>query len=244
MPEMKTPFPGAVSIARFISTSGYCSYQSAVQLVESQRVFLNNTVISDFWLPVNPESDIVRVNEQVINPDGEKKYYAFHKPEGFISSHSDGEGFPTIYEFFEKQNITQWLTTAGRLDVETSGLMILTNDTKFVKQLSHPETKISKIYELTLDGICTDENLKDFKTGVVLGNGYVCLPADYKIIYAAGNITKVELTLIEGKKRQIRRMCRVLKLRLTSLKRIQMGNYKLGQLEPGDFIEIRKSDII
>ena len=244
MPEMKTPFIGAVSIARFISKSGFCSYKDAVKAVNSSLVTLNGAPVSDYWHPVHSENDVVRVNGIQITHAGKRKYFALHKPVGYISSHSSSEGYPSIYDLVKKNGIEDWVTTAGRLDVDTSGLMILTNDSAFVRSLSHPETKIKKVYELLLDGNIDDQQLLPFRNGVLLGNGYTCLPADYEIVARNNDTTIVNLTLTEGKKRQIRRMCKVMRLNLLALKRIQLGKYKLENLQPGDCHEIQKSDII
>lgn len=244
MPEIKTPFKGAISIAKFISTSGFCSYRDAVRLVNEKNVRLNEVIVSDFWLPINPLTDLVRVNEHMINYNEKKKYLAFHKPVGYISSHKENEGYPTIYSLLEKENLNFWLTTAGRLDVDTSGLMILTNDTKMVRLISHPDTKLKKIYELTLDGHIGDNQLKPFTKCVQLKNGMICQPSLYNIVEQNDFETIIHLTLTEGKKRQIRRMCKVLRLHLKQLKRIQIGKYKLGSLAPGHWKEIQQSEII
>lgn len=244
MPEMKTPFKGALSIARFISKSGFCSYRDAVKLIGGSSVTLNGELVTDFWVPIHSESDVVRVNGIQITHSAGRKYYALHKPIGYISSHSNEEGFPTIYDLLKNSGIQDWVTTAGRLDVDTSGLMILTNDSDFVRLLSHPETKIKKVYELLLDGKYEEKQLEPIRKGVLLGNGYVCLPAEYEVVSNKNNKTVVNLTLTEGKKRQIRRMCKVMRLNLIALKRIQMGKYHLGNLQPGECREIQKSEII
>ncbi len=244
MPFLKTPFPEAISLARFISSSGYCSYKSAVALIQAGKVVLNNNISTEFWTPIHPENDSVEIENSRIIRSEEKKYYAFNKPTGLITSHSDSEGKPTVYDFLKQRGLTHWITSAGRLDVDTSGLMVLTNDTAFIRFLSHPETKVEKKYAVKIEGHISEEKLIPLGEGIKLKNDEICAPVDFRILKSNETFSDIELTLTEGKKRQIRRMMKILKLNLISLKRIQIGSFKLGNLPEGEFLEIKKEEII
>ena len=244
MPFLKTPFPEAISLARYISSSGYCSYKNAISLIQSGNVVLNGTIASEFWFPIHPEHDSVEVDNFKIKNTSGKKYYAFNKPTGLITSHSDSEGIPTVYDFLKQKGMNQWVTSAGRLDVDTSGLMVLTNDTAFIRFLSHPETKVKKKYIVSVTGKVGTEKLLPLNEGIKLKNDEICAPVDFRILTSDDSFSEIELTLTEGKKRQIRRMMKILRLNLLSLKRTQIGNCKLGNLPEGEFQEIKKEEII
>ena len=243
MPFLKTPFPEAISLARFISSSGFCSYKTAVALIQSGKVVVNNNISTEFWTPIHPENDSVEIENIRIIRSEEKKYYAFNKPTGLITSHSGSEGIPTVYDFVKQKGLNHWVTSAGRLDVDTSGLMVLTNDTAFIRFLSHPETKVEKKYIVNIEGKANEGKLLPLKEGIRLKNDEVCAPVDFRINRSDESFSEIELTLTEGKKRQIRRMMKILKLNLISLKRIQIGNCKLGNLPEGEFLEIKKEEI-
>ncbi len=243
MPFLKTPFPEAISLARYISSSGYCSYKSAVALIQSGKVVLNNNISTEFWTPIHPENDSVEIENFRIIRSEVKKYYAFNKPTGLITSHSNSEKIPTVYDFLKLKGLTHWVTSAGRLDVDTSGLMVLTNDTAFIRFISHPETKVEKKYCVKIEGKITEEKLFPLGEGIKLKNDEQCAPVKFRIIKTDSTYSEIELTLTEGKKRQIRRMMKILKLNLIALQRIQIGNCKLGNLPEGEFLEIKKEEI-
>lgn len=162
-----------------------------------------------------------------------------NKPKGIISTTSDE---------FDRKNVTSLIPTreriypVGRLDKDTTGLILLTNDGDLTNKLIHPRYHIFKIYHLTVEGVVNPAQLKALRTGVLLDDG-ITAPAQVKIFKQRRSITELEITLHEGKNRQIRRMCETVDLHLIDLKRIQFGPIKIDKLGKGQYRELTQNEI-
>jgi len=224
-------------IQKFLSHCGICSRREAEVLIKNKRVKVNGIVIEKPCL-VNPDKDIVEVNgKKAIF--GNYIYIKYYKPAGIVSSMKDPYGkknLSTVFDFrFGK------IYHIGRLDKNSEGLLLLTNDGDFAHKVIHPSHNLKKFYYIEAKGRCTREQIKKISKGIFI-YGKKTLPADIKIISLKKDNIKLDICIKEGKKRQIRKMLKSIGLTVTKLKRYKIGNLKLGSLKPGQYITISKKE--
>lgn len=212
---------------RFIASTGYCSRRAADRAIQSGKVSINGTVVTDFT-QVDPEKDRVTIDGQLLSVD-QKQYFLFYKPMKVVSTLSDPQNRPTILDYFNK--ISQRLFPVGRLDFMTEGAIIMTNDGDFANHLMHPRYQKKKIYKAIIDKELTINEMRHFQEGVVI-DGKRTAPA---IIEADKEPNTYLITLREGRNRQIRKMFDYFERNVIHLKRTAIGNVTLGTLKPGRY---------
>jgi 23S rRNA pseudouridine2605 synthase len=226
---------GGVSLARAISKLGFASRSQAAKMIGEGRVEVNGEVVTDPSARVTMEDDRVAVDGRTLE-EKEFLYILFHKPTGCVTTRSDERGNKTIYDYLG--GIDAWVFPVGRLDKETSGLLLLTNDHRLGELLTNPGSKVGKTYRVTLDRPIETAHLRLFEEGMEL-KGERLLPA--LISERRGNI--FDMTIVEGRNRQIRRMCEALGYSVEALQRIRIGALPLGSLEPGTWKKANRSEI-
>ena len=224
-----------VSLARAISKLGFASRSQAALLISDGHVSLNGKIITDPSCFCSLESDIISVDGE---PLTKKRliYIIMNKPVGVITTRSDERGRKTVYNILG--DVGKWIFPVGRLDKDSSGLLLLTNDNQLGERLTNPSSKVTKTYIVDLDKPLAREHMEIFRSGMTL-DGENLLPAKVKVV--VGN--EFEITIHEGKNRQIRRMCESLNYRVISLLRKSIGNVQIGNLRPGDWKYISKREI-
>jgi 23S rRNA pseudouridine2605 synthase len=158
-----------------------------------------------------------------------------------VTSHGDSQGRPTVYDYLQK--LDRWVFPVGRLDMDTSGLLILTNDTEFGDQLLNPESKIPKTYHVKVTGNVSPEAYARLTQGMDIGGGEFSGLAAVKEVRRSEKYTWFELTITEGKNRQVRRMCKMIGYPVLKLVRIRIGTYELGSLPVGTFVKLEGADL-
>lgn len=216
-----------IRLNKYIATSGVCSRRNADELIASGKVKVNGIVIKEMGMQVDEIKDIVYVNNKKISVKEEKVYIMLNKPKGYVTTNNDQFDRPSTKDLI-KEKIRVF--PIGRLDMNTEGLLLLTNDGDFANKLMHPSNKVEKTYVVTLRKPITDEQIKKLQDGVDIGD-YITRPAKVKRITPL----ELEIKISEGKNRQIRRMCESVNADLKNLKRIQIGNLKLGDLKLGKY---------
>lgn len=216
-----------IRLNKYIATSGVCSRRNADELIASGKVKVNGIVIKEMGMQVDEIKDIVYVNNKKISVKEEKVYIMLNKPKGYVTTNNDQFDRPSTKDLI-KEKIRVF--PIGRLDMNTEGLLLLTNDGDFANKLMHPSNKVEKTYIVTLRKTITDEQIKKLQDGVDIGD-YITRPAKVKRITPL----ELEIKISEGKNRQIRRMCESVNVDLKNLKRIQIGNLKLGDLKLGKY---------
>jgi 23S rRNA pseudouridine2605 synthase len=227
-----------IRLDKHLSNLGVCSRRDVKQLLMKQTVTINGKRVRESGARVDASRDDVRLNGAKIR---EKKliYFILNKPKGIISTTSDE---------FDRKNVTSLIPTreriypVGRLDKDTTGLIILTNDGDLTNKLIHPRYHIFKVYHLTIEGLVNPAQMKALRTGVLLDDG-ITAPAKVRVIKQQRHITNLEITLYEGRNRQIRRMCETVGLRLSDLKRVQFGPIHIGNLLKGAYRELTAAEI-
>jgi 23S rRNA pseudouridine2605 synthase len=225
------------NIIRTISKSGLCSRKQALELVMAGKVKINGKVTLDPGH--NPrKTDHILVNEKPL-PESRKRYILFNKPAGYVTTRKDELNRPTVYEFLK--DISDWVFPVGRLDLDSEGLLIFTNDTKFGNILTDPRYKVNRTYEVQIAGDLKDEDIERIlKKGIDIGAGEKARPTGLKILSKIDFSTWVEVCLEEGKNREIRRLFRALNRHVKRLIRTKYGPFKLGSIQPGKWVEINK----
>lgn len=191
----------------------------------------------DSWIdPVNDE--VLLDGSPITAPD--KIYIAFHKPRGVITTRSDPEGRTTIYDLLPERYKS--LAAVGRLDLDTTGLLLLTNDTDFAQRITSPESHVSKTYVVKTSKYVSDESIRKLTAGVTLRDGPT-RPAIVRRLRNPGGKTVLEITITEGRNRQVRRMFEAIGARVVSLTRVAVGEIYLGDLRSGAVRELTASEI-
>jgi pseudouridine synthase len=225
-----------VRVQKFLSEAGLASRRKAEEFIKSKQVQINGKV-AKLGDKVNPETDEVKVYGKLIPRAKDKMYIALNKPKGFVVSKRDPLGRKTVFNLLPEEIRTQ-VWNVGRLDFDTEGLLLLTNDGDLTQQLAHPKYEHEKEYEVTVKESPTKEQLAHLREGVNIATG-LTYPAEVK---AKSN--KIYITIHEGKKRQVRRMFETVGLILTNLKRIRINKLKLPDIAPGSFVRVKKEDIL
>jgi pseudouridine synthase len=229
-----------VTLDRVLSRAGIASRTTTREWIADGRVKVNGRVIR------NPEH-WVESGKDVVHFDGmrlraEKKIYvALNKPTGVVTSHGDGQKRPTVYDYLKK--LDRWVFPVGRLDLDTSGLLILTNDTEFGDQLLSPDSKIPKTYYVKVAGRVTIDEYFLLAHGLDIGRGESTSPAVVRESRQTEKYTWFELTITEGKNRQVRRMCEAIGHAVLKLVRIRIGDFELGKLPVGEFVKLEPREL-
>ncbi|HTM49868.1 MAG TPA: pseudouridine synthase [Bryobacteraceae bacterium] len=217
-----------------LSKAGLGSRTEARSWIGGGRVKVNGRLIQtpDHW--VDPARDTITLDGKPVGR-AEQIYLLLYKPKGYLTTYKDPEGRPTVYDLIA--DLKAWVFPVGRLDLETSGLLILTNDTGFAEQLTNPEFKVPKTYLVKSATLLTEEQLERLRQGVELSDGPT-RPAEVKRIRDAGKHTFVEITISEGRNRQVRRMLEAVDSKVLKLVRTRIGGVEIGGLGIGKYREL------
>ena len=218
-------------LQKVISNCGYTSRRKAEELILEGKVFVNGEKINELGYKVN-SNDIITVDGETLSIT-EKVYYAFNKPREVISTTKDDKGRKTVLDFFD---IDTRIYPIGRLDYDTTGLLLLTNDGEFANLMMKPSSKINKVYLAKINSILSMEELMTLKKGVtVKGIKYTPDKVKVKKIDKAKNTSMIEITIHEGKNHEIKKMFEYFNVDVLKLTRIEYGNLKLGNLSSGEY---------
>ena len=223
---------------------GIASRRKCEEIILSGKVKVNDKIINELGVKINSEVDIVSYEGKIIKPEEKKVYIMLNKPEGYITSVKDEKGRKTILDLVK---VNERIYPIGRLDYDSSGLILLTNDGEIYNKIIHPRVKVEKKYIVLCKGEFTKDDLIKFENGVDIG-GYITAKSKIEILdkeKGKNNSinTLVEITIHEGKNRQIRRMCEALGHDVISLKRISIGEIKLGYLKKGQWRNLTENEL-
>lgn len=230
-------------IQKAMADMGMCSRRRAEQIILEGRVKLNGRPVK--------LGDKMDVNEDVLSIDGqtvrkprkkEFKYYMLHKPRGYITTARDDRGRKTVMELIS--DIPQRVYPVGRLDKDSEGMLLFTNDGALANRLTHPSHHVSKMYRVTVHPKASEEQVIALTDGVYLDDGSKTLPAIIRVVSEDDDRTVMEMTIREGKNRQIRRMCEAVGLQVARLSRKSVGPVKLGMLPPGQYRELKPAEVL
>ncbi len=226
---------------KILANMGYGSRKDVKKFIKDGRVRVNNLVILDNEFKVSPYEDEIFFGEEEVLYR-EYIYLMMNKPQGLVSS-TDDPRTKTVIDLLDKEHLIYKPFPVGRLDKDTEGLLLISNDGKLAHELLSPKKGVNKKYYAEVDGYVEDKYIEAFKEGVTLDDGYKTLPADLEIIN--GNIiSKVYLTIQEGKFHQVKRMFESIGMKVLFLKRVSMGPLELDiTLKPGEYRELTEVEI-
>ena len=239
---MTKPPPGdrtLKTLERVISKAGVGSRTEARGWIGAGRVRVNGKVIQtpDQW--VDMERDRVTLDGKPVKP-GQMLYILLYKPKGYITTYRDPEGRPTVYDLLP--GVDSFVGTVGRLDQDTSGLLLLTNDSKFAERVTNPESKIAKTYLVKTSTLLSDDDVEKLRNGVELPDG-MTRPAKVERIRESAKYTFIELTITEGRNREVRRMIEAVGSKVLKLVRTAIGPIEIGPLEIGKWRDLTDAEL-
>lgn len=229
-------------IQKILSEQGVLSRRKAEEAIRQGRVTVNGHRC-EIGQQVNPKQDIVALDGVRLQFDFQKKPVTImmHKPRGVVTTTSDEKGRKHVLDLLG--DFPHKVYPVGRLDRQSEGLLLLTNDGTLANQIMHPGGKLGKTYRITLHNAITEEQIISLSTGVML-DGKPTLPARLQVLSREPGRSVVRLTIFEGRNRQIRRMCEAVGLEVARLRRTDIGPIKLGMLQPGEYRELKPAEMI
>ena len=227
-------------LQKFIAECGIASRRNAEKMIESGRVYVNGELVDYMGCVIDPERDVVEVDGRVIKTESKKYYIILHKPKNYVTTVSDDLGRPTVMELV--RDINARIYPVGRLDFDTSGLLIMTNDGEFANILTHPRHSVNKTYIARIDRPLSEDELARLQNGIEL-DGVKTAPAKAENIKRPQKGYEVKITIHEGRNRQVRRMLDAVGVDVMSLKRISVGSLTLGNLPEGKWRELADAEV-
>lgn len=230
-------------LQKFLAEAGVASRRKAEELIAAGRVKVNGVVIKEQGVKIDPRKDKVEFDGKALSQKAEKKVYLMlHKPEGYVTTSKEQFGRPAVLDLIH--GVPERIFPVGRLDYDTSGLLLLTNDGDLTYRLTHPKHDVDKTYIAKLYGVPDDGNLQKFRRGVVI-DGRKTSPAKIQIISREKDLRfcTVEIQIHEGRNRQVRKMCDAIHHPVAQLKRIATGELKLGDLPKGKYRFLTEQEI-
>ena len=224
---------------KFLSAAGVCSRRKADQLITDGQVEVNGKPVTELGSVIDEKKDVVKVGGREVRLPLSHVYIKLNKPKGYVCSESDDKGRKTIFDLVKTE---QRLFSVGRLDYDTEGLILLTNDGEFASRITHPSHMIEKEYVATVVGPMKESEFAVLRKGVV-ENGNRMPSAKIKPISFDGKVTKVSVIIDEGQNRQVRRMFEAIGREIKLLKRVRIGGVKLGGLKRGEFKDLRAEEL-
>ena len=229
-----------VRLQKIIADSGFCSRRKAEEFIAKGMVKVNGhpAATGD---KADPDSDIITVAGQRLNTDRTLRYIKLYKPRGYVTSMEDAHSDKLITDLLH--GVNQRVYPVGRLDKNSEGLLILTNDGAFANDIMHPRKHIPKTYRVTVPSKVSEEKIALLTVGVEIEKGVVTQPCTINVLTAEAERTVLEFVITEGKNRQIRKMCSAVGLEVSRLKRTSVGGVKLGMLKPGEYKELTAEEM-
>lgn len=227
-------------LQKAIANSGYTSRRKAEDLIRAGRVKVNGEVVSELGFKVK-KGDLIMVDDKAL--EGENKvYYVFYKPKNCICTLSDELGRQTVIDYFPE--VKERIYPVGRLDYDTTGVLLMSNDGEFANLMMHPSSHLEKVYEVTLTGLVTGETLNKLEKGIYL-EGVKTLPCKIKVVGkdTEHQTTMLMIKLVEGKNRQVKKMFESMGHRVKRLHRIQVGFINLKGLKPGEYRILKPQEV-
>ncbi|NLZ54974.1 MAG: rRNA pseudouridine synthase [Thermoanaerobacteraceae bacterium] len=227
-------------LQKYLSQAGIASRRAGENLILQGRIKVNGITIKELGTKVNPESDIIEVDGRICDIKRDFIYILLNKPKGILTSVKDPFGRPTVLELLK--GVKEKVFPVGRLDKDTEGLLLLTNDGDLTYKLTHPKFKVFKTYIANVNGAIKQREIRALEKGIMLEDGLTS-PAKIKIMKVFDNSTLIELKIYEGRKRQIRRMCAAIGHPVISLRRTQIGCLSLKGLKLGQWRYLNREEI-
>ena len=228
-------------LQKYLAECGVASRRKCEELILQGKVKVNNQIVTELGVKVNPEKDIIKFEDKEVKPTSKMVYILLNKPIGYVTTADDQFGRDTVLDLVK---VKERIVPVGRLDMYTSGALILTNDGDFVYKVTHPKHEIEKTYTVTVKGIIKNEEVEQLKKGVKIDD-YITKPAKVKILKTdiEKNISRLEIVIHEGKNRQVRKMCESVGRKVLALHRSKIGKIGVKDIELGKWRYLKDREI-
>lgn len=230
-----------IRLQKFLAEAGIASRRKAEELILQGKVQVNGKIVTELGVKVQPEKDEVKFENKIVLIENKKIYILLNKPIGYVTTVKDQFNRDSVLDLVK---VKERLVPVGRLDMYTSGALILTNDGEFVYKVTHPKHEIHKTYTITLKGIVSKEHIEVLRKGVDIG-GYITKPAKVKILKTdeEKQITRLEIIIHEGKNRQVRKMCEAIGYKVLALHRSAIASIGVKDIELGKWRYLSKQEV-
>ena len=233
-------------LQKFLASCGIASRRKSEELIVNGKVKVNGKVITELGTKINPLEDRIEYNGSIIKNEEEKVYILLNKPIGYVTTVRDQFDRPTVIDLIKKVN--KKVVPVGRLDMYTSGALLLSNDGEFINKVTHPKNEIKKTYNVTLNGIITKEEVRKLEEGVEIVDKekiYKTQKAKVKILKTdeEKKQSRIQITIHEGKNREVRKMCEAIGKKVIALNRSRIGNLDVKDIKLGTWKYLNKKDI-
>lgn len=230
-----------IRLQKYLAECGVASRRKCEEYILQGDVQVNNKVVTELGTKVNPKIDIVKFKNKEVKIEEKHIYILINKPIGYVTTVSDQFDRDTVLDLVK---VKERIVPVGRLDMYTSGALILTNDGDFVFKVTHPKHEITKTYTVTLKGIIQANEIEQLQKGVKIDD-YITKPAKAKILKTdlEKDISRIEITIHEGKNRQVRKMCEAIGKKVLALHRSKIGNIGVKDLKIGEWRYLKKEEI-
>lgn len=228
-------------LQKYLANSGVASRRKCEDLILQGKIEVNGKVVTELGTKVNPERDIVKFDGKEVKQVEKMVYILLNKPIGYVTTADDQFGRETVLDLVK---VKERIVPVGRLDMYTSGALILTNDGDFVYKVTHPKHEIEKTYTVTVKGIVQNSEVEQLRKGVKIDD-YITKPAKVKILKTdiEKDISRLEITIHEGKNRQVRKMCEAVNRKVLALHRSKIGGIGVKDIELGKWRYLRENEI-
>lgn len=227
-------------LQKLISQAGITSRRAAEELILNGRVTVNDTVVTELGSKADPAQDRIAVDGKPLRFSAKHLYILLNKPTGYITALKDSQERPLVTDLLK--GVEERVYPVGRLDYNTEGLLLLTNDGEWANRLMHPRHEVEKEYHVRVRGKVLDQQLKRMAGGVELEEG-VTAPAVVRLVKGSDLNDWISVTIHEGKNRQVRRMCEAVSLSVVRLRRVRYGCLEIGALKPGQFRHLTEAEV-
>ena len=230
-------------LQKFLANAGVCSRRKAEEYILDGKVKVNGKVVNELGIKVNPDKDEIIFESKIIRLQNNMVYILLNKPIGYVTTVKEQFYRPTVIDLLN--GVKEKVLPVGRLDMYTSGALILTNDGDFIYQVTHPKYEIEKTYQATVKGIVTKEDIKKLENGVEIDD-YISGKAKVKIlkIDKENNISRLKITIHEGKNREVRKMCSAIGKNVIALHRSKIENIDLKDLKIGQWRYLTSNEVL
>lgn len=228
-------------LQKFLANQGICSRRKAEEYIKEGLVKVNGKVVKELGIKINPSKDEIMFDGRKVENTDKKVYILLNKPIGYVTTTKDQFGRGTVLDLVK---IKEKVLPVGRLDMYTSGALILTNDGDFIYRVTHPKYEIEKTYNVTVNGIISNEEIKMLENGVKIDD-YISGKAKVRIlkIDKEKNISRIEITIHEGKNREVRKMCKAIGKKVLALHRSKIEDIDVKNLKIGEWRYLSKLEV-
>lgn len=231
-----------IRLQKFLSNAGVCSRRKAEEYILEGKVKVNGEIVYELGMKIDPLQDEVLFNGKTVKLENNKVYILLNKPIGYVTTVKEQFGRQTVIDLLK--GVNQKVLPVGRLDMYTSGAIILTNDGDFIYQVTHPKYEVEKTYQVTVKGIVTNEDVEKLKNGVQIED-YISGKAKVKILKIDQDkkISRIQITIHEGKNREVRKMCMAIGKNVIALHRSKIEDIDVKNLKLGEWRYLNKEEV-